>query len=77
MNENELTLEKMEQALKELFETHPIPRFHPSVEKELNEYLKEHLDEFYFMDYSSGMSLVNVDEIERILKEYDNKVSQF
>ena len=38
-------------------------------------YLKEHLDEFYFMDYSSGMSLVNIDELERVLKEYENKVS--
>lgn len=45
------------------------------INQSLNEYLKEHLDEFYFMDYSSGMSLVNVDELERVLKEYENKVS--
>ena len=71
---DKLTIEKINQSLKELFESHPIPRFHSSVEKELNEYLKEHLDEFYFMDYSSGMGLVNVVELERILKEYDNKI---
>lgn len=71
---DKLTIEKIEQTLKELFETHPIPRFHSSVEEELNEYLKEHLDEFYFMDYSSGMGLVNVDNLEKILKEYDNKI---
>ena len=69
MSNDVLTLEKIEKALEELFKENPIPKFHPSVEKEINNFLKEHIDEFYFTDYTTMTSFVNVDNLKKILKE--------
>ncbi len=71
MENDKLTLEKIEDTLEEIFKENPIPRFNPSVEKEVNKYLKEHLDEFYFTDYSTMESFINVDNLRKVLKDYD------
>ena len=65
-----LTLEAIEEALNQIFKDNPIPRFHPSVEKEVDEYLKEHLDDFYFTDYSTMTSFINVDNLKKVLNDY-------
>lgn len=70
---NNLTLEAIEEALNQIFEDNPIPRFHPSVEKEVDEYLKEHLDEFYFTDYSTMTSFINVDNLKKVLNDYEQQ----
>jgi hypothetical protein len=64
-----LTLEEIEEALNQIFKDDPIPRFHPSAEKKVDEYLKEHLDDFYFMDYSSMTGFVNIDNLKKVLNE--------
>lgn len=69
--EEEITIEKINEVLEKLFEEYPFPKFHPSVEKEIDNYLKEHLDDFYVMDYSTGTSFINVDKLKTVLKEYD------
>ena len=69
MSNNVLTLEKIEKALEELFKENPVPKFHPSVEKEIDNFLKEHLDEFYFTDDITMTSFVNVDKLKEMLKE--------
>ena len=73
MESGKLTLEKIEGTLEEIFKENQIPRFSPSVEKEVDEYLKEHLDEFYFADYSTMESFINVDSLKKVLNEFDNK----
>lgn len=65
-----LTLEAIEEALNQIFKDNHIPRFHPSVEKEVDEYIKEHLDEFYFTDYSTMESFINVDNLKKVLNDY-------
>lgn len=65
----ELTLEKIEEVLEELFKDNPPPKFHPSVEEEVNKLLKEHLDDYYFMDYSTGQSFVNVTNLRKLLDD--------
>lgn len=46
---------------------------HPSIEKEVDEYLKEHLDEFYFTDYTTMESFINVDNLKKVLNDYEQQ----
>lgn len=65
----ELTLEKIEEVLEEIFKDVPPPKFHPSVEEEVNKLLKENLDKFYLMDYSTGQSFVHVGNLKKLLED--------
>ena len=57
-------------ALSEIMKEYPIPKFHPSVEREVERFITERISDFYSMDYSTMTSYVNVDKLKEALNDH-------